>query len=530
MMTQTSYDDIPYPSYPRMQTHPALLGMWASLRGMSVAPASRCRVLEIGCSTGGNLVPMAYTLPESEFVGFDLSQSQVDEACRFRDRLGLTNLRLEQADLMDLPEDYGKFDYIIAHGVFSWVPRPVQDGLLAACQLHLAPQGVAFISYNTLPGWHLRKLVRQTMLYRTRGIEDPQEKIRRSREVLDLLTLHRMEEDDGFRAYLQEERRAVQYSTDAYIYHEHLEEFNEPLYISEFIRRVESHGLQYLGDAEDNEFSLQALPAHVGQRLRKMDQTQRELYKDFLYRRVFRQSLICHRSVNLAPEYQPAQVRNFYVSGDVKFLSERPDLRGPTVEEFQGANRISASTSHALSKAAIACLRDLFPQPIAFEDLLVAARQRLAGDAVVAHSRKRYLEDEEKLIENLFQSFQANLIQFTTAAPPMTRRLTERPIASALVRLQIEEGHDRFSSLLHSVKALDEMTRHCVRHMDGHHDLGQLVELLLEYVQENQVVIERHGRPVQHAAELRRVLSEELEVNLQRVADSGMLLAEDVSS
>src|SRR4051812_41655243 len=142
---------------------------------MSPAPVDRCRVLELGCAGGGNLLPMAETLPQSTFFGIDLSPVQIGHGQRIIRALGLTNLRLEAMSILDVPEDFGEFDYIIAHGVYSWVPPAVQQKILDLCAAHLAPQGVAYLSYNTYPGWHLRQMAREMMLYHVAGIESPQE-------------------------------------------------------------------------------------------------------------------------------------------------------------------------------------------------------------------------------------------------------------------------------------------------------------------------------------------------------------------
>ena len=153
-----SYDEIPYDSKPLFATHPDCLCVAGRLRGLAAAPATNCRVLELGCATGGNLIPMAYGLPESRFVGIDLSPVQIaagQELCR---QVGLKNIELKTASIADLDESWGKFDYIICHGVFSWVPPAIRDKILGSCRQLLAPAGVAYVSYNTYPGWHLKNM------------------------------------------------------------------------------------------------------------------------------------------------------------------------------------------------------------------------------------------------------------------------------------------------------------------------------------------------------------------------------------
>src|SRR5262245_16820704 len=168
----TSYEEVPYESKPIPGSHPDSLATMAILCGMQPPPIDRCRVLELGCAAGGNLLPMAQTVPDGRFVGIDLSPRQVADGQALIDALGLTNLELRALSILDVGEDFGTFDYIICHGVFSWVPREVQDKILAICRRHLAPNGVAYVSYNTYPGWHLRGMVRDMLTYHARQFED----------------------------------------------------------------------------------------------------------------------------------------------------------------------------------------------------------------------------------------------------------------------------------------------------------------------------------------------------------------------
>src|SRR5262245_28858455 len=121
----TAYDDVPYPSLPSRRTHPAHLAAIGRLRGLAPPPVRRCRVLELGCAAGGNLLPMAADLPDSTFVGVDVSARQVEAGQRALGQLGLTNIELRRLNLLEAGDELGTFDYILCHGVYSWVPRPV---------------------------------------------------------------------------------------------------------------------------------------------------------------------------------------------------------------------------------------------------------------------------------------------------------------------------------------------------------------------------------------------------------------------
>src|SRR5262245_47574369 len=148
------YDEVPYEGHAFPLTHPDRLATIATLFGMRPPPPHKARVLELGCGTGDNLIPMAVSMPHASFVGCDLSAVHVARARATADRLGLDNVVIEQRDILELDRGGGEFDYLICHGVFSWVPPRVQDRILALAHELLSPQGVALVSYNTYPGWH----------------------------------------------------------------------------------------------------------------------------------------------------------------------------------------------------------------------------------------------------------------------------------------------------------------------------------------------------------------------------------------
>ena len=185
---RAEYDEVPYDSHAFPQSAPEQLAAIAYLFGLDSPDVSSARVLEIGCSTGGNLIPFAARHPQAHVVGIDLSQVQIDEGRRRVQALGLRNLELLQGDIaaMDLTE-LGQFDFIVSHGVYSWVPETVQDAILAAFQRLLAPEGVAYLSYNTYPGWKAKEIVRDAMLMRGAVGGTPTERLGYARGMISFL-------------------------------------------------------------------------------------------------------------------------------------------------------------------------------------------------------------------------------------------------------------------------------------------------------------------------------------------------------
>ena len=182
-----SYNDVAYTSLPDAARHPARLATIGTLFGLDVAPLANCRILELACGDGLNIVPIAATLPNATLVGFDFAARPVARAQAMARDLGLSNIELLQLDLRELPADLGNFDYIIAHGLYSWIPANVRAHVLPLIKRHLAPNGVAFVSYNTLPGCHMRRTVWEMLKYHTRDPPGMPAKVAAARSLLKMV-------------------------------------------------------------------------------------------------------------------------------------------------------------------------------------------------------------------------------------------------------------------------------------------------------------------------------------------------------
>src|SRR5213593_3765074 len=126
----TAYDQTWYPSYTHPQTHPDQLATKATLFGLTPAPAAACRMLELGCGDGTNLASIALSLPQSQFVGLDLASTAIARGQEMTRAMGLQNITLHCGSVLDVGPDFGQFDYIVAHGLYSWVPAAVREKLL----------------------------------------------------------------------------------------------------------------------------------------------------------------------------------------------------------------------------------------------------------------------------------------------------------------------------------------------------------------------------------------------------------------
>ena len=249
--TRESYEALPYERLVHRFTHPERIARTARLRGFEPAPVSTARVLELGCASGDNLVGIAYGLPEASFVGVDLSVRQIEAGQRRVADLGLENVVLRTGDLRDVDEAWGTFDYVLAHGVLSWVPEPVRLRLFEVCRERLSPEGVAFVSYNALPGWRFRRLVRDVSLAGAAGGREPRERVRLARERLALVAENVFDAASPWGRYLAARQKELENESDGEFMHEFLEEQNEAFALRDVVGWAAAAGLEYLADAQE---------------------------------------------------------------------------------------------------------------------------------------------------------------------------------------------------------------------------------------------------------------------------------------
>src|SRR5262249_28014386 len=157
------------------------------LRGMQPRDAGAARVLEVECGNGENLLAIAERYPGSTYLGIDSRARHVAMARQAARELGLANVEFRQADLRELGGEGGTFDYIIARGVYSAVPSEIGQALLGWCRAHLAPQGLAYVSYKTYPGWHLHDMFRAMMRYDAREATGTGQRTAAARALLEFL-------------------------------------------------------------------------------------------------------------------------------------------------------------------------------------------------------------------------------------------------------------------------------------------------------------------------------------------------------
>lgn len=514
---RASYEAVPYPSGSIHSSHVDNLATRALLFGLDPPDLQRVRVLELGCADGGNLIPMASELPAGRFLGIDLSPRQIGEGRERLEALGIANVELREMSALDVDASLGEFDYVIAHGIYSWVEPAVQEAILRICRENLAPAGVAYVSYNTFPGWHQRLVVREMMTFHTRGLSDLGEQGKRAFDLLEFLA-GAAAGDDLYRSLLRTrfEHLAEYRERPSYLVHEYLEASNEPVWFHEFMARAGRHGLQYLADAEYSLGEIERLPPEARERLLSFadDRLELEQYLDFVVNRTFRRSLLCPQGSMVRLTMVPERLRRLSADSPIRPESPEPDIRSTAGESFRNERDHAFTVSYPPTKALFVALAETWPRSLPFAGL----RDRLQ-DLLGASLQEGLLEDM------LFSLYCGGFLDLHLLPPRCTERVSERPRASDLARREAALGPHVTNARHQILKLDDELARVVLQHLDGTRDRAALRELLAREVQEGRLEIERDGEPVRDPGQLVPFLDALLDQTLRRMVDLALLAA-----
>jgi SAM-dependent methyltransferase len=463
--SSTSYDEVPYEGGAFSLSHPDHLQAAAGLFGLDAPAPDGAAILELGCGTGGNLLPMADSLPEARLLGIDLSARQIAVAREAASAAGLGNVEFRRRSIIDLDERIGRFDYVICHGVYSWVPREVREGILAVCRRHLSPNGVAYISYNTYPGWHLRAQVREMMGFHAGRFQGAEQRIAQARALLDFLIEATDGHDGLYQQLLREELERVRDRPDSYLFHEHLEEHNEPEYFHRFMTGAANAGLAYLGEARFGDMLPLAFSREVRDTLARIapDIIHMEQYLDFLRNRLFRRTLLCHREVRLEREIDGQRLSRFRLLSPL--APTEPDPDGGTRFAHSEGSRITVYD--AFEAAVLERLGNAWPASVPCPELAAEARRRVADASGPS-------EDDLSVAAGLaLRLLSAGLLDIRSAPDRFRREAGERPRACALARLQARDG-GVVTNLRHQSVHLEPLELRVLPWLDGSRDRSDL--------------------------------------------------------
>lgn len=520
--TSNDYDLVPYDSYSFPQSSPEHLYCVAKVFGLSPVDFKKCRVLELGCASGGNILPLAELYPYSEFVGVDYSGRQIDEGQAAIKAIGLENVCLHEKSIADIDEAFGKFDYIIAHGVYSWVPEAIRDATLRVCKDNLSEAGIAYVSYNTLPGWNMLKSVRDMMTFHTRDIEDPKAKIAQAKAIVKFVAENVHNSNSPYSALLKSELERVRAASDHYLYHEYLEAENEPSYFYQFMDKAQSNGLQYLGDTDLHTMLLDNHSKQVSQALKEVqDIVHTEQYMDFLNERRFRRSLLCHNDKSIQRGLRSERASDFHFLASMSYVDvndrDKLLLENEQIEFVTPVGNVKLDNK--LAKMALGLMIERNGQPISLNGIA----EQLAEHFPEFTQQELVNELMAQLVP--LQLVFKGVLTLRASEGVYTQELSEKPCATRFAQYQARTT-GWVTNARHECLNMDPASRMLVGCLDGKRELDEIVQYMVARVNAGELIL--HNRetkePIQDAQLIQSTVEKMVKETLPLLAQQALLI------
>tara|TARA_B110000503_G_scaffold143635_1_gene246523 strand:- start:395 stop:1993 length:1599 start_codon:yes stop_codon:yes gene_type:complete len=470
---EQGYDETPYTAYPFEYNRPEKLKTIGTLFGATPAPLETARVLELGCSDGNNLFRFAETYPKSFTLGVDLSKVEIEHGQVTLKDLKLKNIELKAMSLTDLDESYGKFDYIICHGVFSWVPDFVRDSILDISKKLLSKNGLAFISYNTLPGWNMINTVRELMMYHSSNFTDVRDRIQQARASLNFL----QESLDGQKTphaeFMESSAKQMAEREDNYLRHEYLAEENQAFYFNKFIEMAREKDLDYLGDTDVQRMYIGNLPQKAIEKLGAItDIVKTEQYMDFIKNTQFRCTILTHKNTPISRNITQETLAKFNYYCNITPKDTNINLADNSTATFYIDNiqDKTMSSSDPNMKSVLMVLHNNLGNSLSIKELAIEAKKLVPNNS------------ETAILQNIYTNFSTLIfrgyINFVEDKPKSVAKISKKPKVSELVLLQIQKTHanNKFwvTTSLNQLMVLQSHQVDIVKALDGTNTVDQI--------------------------------------------------------
>ena len=515
------YDRVAFASKPSRDKHPDRIAVIAALRGFAACPVDSARVLELGCGSGATLLPLAMEFPDSEFVGIDVAARQLEVGAKHIAAVGVKNIALQKADLKSYEIETAGFDYIICHGVFSWVEPTLQERLLELVASGLRPQGIAMLSYNCSPGWDMRSRARELLALGDNPLAAPEERIGAARNALSFFTTRLVDAVSPYALQLKGELDQLTRQSDGFVYHELLQEVDRAVTLSEFLGRAGYHGLHYLGDARPgrNRAHLFCDPTQgeTASCFEVQGQELREQYMDYLFPLSFRTSLLTKASVPEKILIEFEQLAEWHASSPLVPTDDTDDPRRESTQAYCGPAEEIVEVSKPLIKCALAVLHEVWPGAKSISELLKQARSKLGDCAPDVNS------SQQQLTRALLEQFHRGQVELYQSPPKVRCEVSEQPATSPYARQQAVE-QDWATNQRYEYLPLDAVERMLVTLLDGTRDREQLIRALDLQLYERGMRIAHEGCELTESSERATLLGEQVDQTLAKLAEAGFLI------
>ena len=376
--------DIPYLRDFKLMLAPAWLDHVALVAGVE-PPVRRDGFAwcDLGCGQGVTAAILAATHPTGEFHGIDAMAVHIDHGRRLATEAAIPNVCFHAVDFtaaldLELPQ----FDYIVAHGVYTWIDLESQNALRRFIDRRLKPGGLVYLGYNAMPGW-ARDLPFQRLV-RELGFTFPGDNATRvaaAAEIIRALAAARVPALAASFIVGDLAQRPEDY-TPAYLVHEFMPAAWQPLYVTEVRAAMATIGLNPVGSAPLREnFDWMVLNKAARKALAPVTEPDtRELVRDFCLDQRFRCDVFARGNPQLGPDERAGRL----FSSTFALARPVPEIRyrtttpaGPLAYDTRAARAIiGALTPGPRSLTAVV------PKPGTAEDLKTILTLCAAGDAM----------------------------------------------------------------------------------------------------------------------------------------------------
>lgn len=476
---QFEYSRVPYPGAADALMQIRNLETLAGIFELQPTPISKCRVLELGCADGTNLLPFAEEFPESLFVGVDLAEQRIQEAVNGAAAAGITNAAFYAANITTIGPELGQFDYILCPGVFSWVAIDEREALLRACRQLLTPNGIAAISFNVLPGWNIRGTVRDLIRHHVRVFDEPKEKIAEARRVVEFLADQTRRDTPHGMLYAQAHEH-LKTATDHYVYHDYISNKNQPYFFHEFQSFLEANRLQFVSDADFSQTAATSLPNEARQTLNNTPFLQREQLLDFLQNTSYRRAVVCRSepNVNRRIDYRSIQDLTMTLRQSFAGAHFAPTSDAPLILNYEGG---SLTVVDPLGKIALKHLSDVWPTPVHVAELYEISRRQLSD----SRSKHDNPDGPKNLGQSLLAAICAGVANVYRTPPKIATRLSSRPRATSFARLRAKQGGAVINQWHTTAAGLNSDERFVLSLLDGTREFTDIALAVQEWRERN---------------------------------------------
>lgn len=475
-----------YPSRVHEKATPMAMRRMGCLFGLVPSRVTESRILEVGCGAGANLISLSLLYPNARFKGIDESGDAITAARRTARELQVKNVNFEKVSLVS-HEIKGRYDYIIAPGIYSWISTEARSRLLAQVQIALTDNGLAYFSYNTYPGWNVARTVREMMMFHTRPFEDMATKASEAKKMLNFVVANNKDAESPYTVALKGEVDLLSNLEDYWFCKEYLSEINEPVYLADFVAAANSHGMTYVGDMDLEYMYLgnyhELAQSQLGELTTAVHQEQ---YMDFILNRRVRNTILSKAAgVNRSITADKLKDFNFRL----KLLPKAP-ITQDTYDE--GVVGLMSPASHDLT------VKVTGRERIAFVEFMVSTHPKaLSMDEICEGAQERAgqttAEVKDALGKFLVGSIASGLCVCDREPDLFVPNPTEKPAVFAFA------GHQSRNSVLvnnarHQTIQLSNVDQRIMPLLDGEREITALVGELEKSLENGDFQISVEGK------------------------------------